>query len=150
ELAEEGAYLLYPPELREQLASSLSAESFAWGQRIDAMLGSFHWPAEYRQTFQSAVQHIAGHAEEYRPLFALEERLAALADVSEDAPEVEQLAEEYIDSPELTTLSAHLARLASWEQIPLSSTFIDLMGVMASPAQRRFFELLGQKMKRQS
>lgn len=145
ELAEEDAYLFASPALKAQLASSLSAESLAWGQRLDAMLGSFHWPAEYRQTFQAAVQHIVGQPDQYRHLLALEERFAALANLAEDAPEVAQLAEDYASSPELSLLCAQLAQCGNWEQGPLSSTLMELTATGISPAQQRFFELLAQK-----
>ena len=145
EPVEDGAYFFSSPTLKAQLASSFSAESLAWGQSIDAMLGSFHRPAESRQTFQSAVQHIVGQTDHYRHLFALEERFAALADFPEDASEVAQLVEDYASSPELPVLCAQLAQLGNWEQGPLSSTLIELMTTMISPAQKRFFELLAQK-----
>ncbi len=145
ELANEDAHFFASPALKAQLAASLSAESLAWGERVDAMLGSFHWPTEYRQTFQAVVQHIASQPERYPHLFALEERLAALAEVPEDAPEVAQLAEDYTNSPELPMLLAQLAQMGNWEQGPLSSTLMDLTAIAVSPAQKRFFELLAQK-----
>ncbi len=145
EPVEAGTYFFSSPAIEAQLASSLSAESLIWGQSIDAMLGSFHWPAEYRQIFQAVVQHIAGQTDHYHHLLALEERFAALADFPEDAPEVAQLAEDYASSPDLPMLRAQLAQLRNWEQGPLSSMLIELTTTMISPAQKRFFELLAQK-----
>lgn len=148
EPTDESAYLFYPPELKAQLAphlAHLSAESLAWGQRLDAMLGSFNWPTEYRQGFQASLQHVADHAEQYHQLFALEERFAALAQLSADAPEVEQLAEEYIQSQELSLLYQQLAQSGIGEESPFSSALGGLLSSMVSPAQQRFFELLTQK-----
>ncbi|HEU5382376.1 MAG TPA: MerR family transcriptional regulator [Ktedonobacteraceae bacterium] len=54
----EGAYFFYAPGFKEQLApylTQMSAESWAWAERVDAMLGSFNWPAEYRQSFQRSL-----------------------------------------------------------------------------------------------
>lgn len=142
---EEGAFFFSHAALKAQLAPHLSAEAFEWGQRIDALLGSFHWPPEYRQLFQSAVQQIADQAEHYRHLFALEERFAALAHLPEDDPEIAQLAENYASSPELPFLQQQLAQLGNWEQGALSSALVELVSTAISPAQKRFFELLVQK-----
>lgn len=142
---EEGAFFFSPAAFKAQLAPYLSAEALEWGQRIDALLGSFHWPPEYRQTFQSAVQQITDQAEHYRHLFALEERFAALAYLPENDPEIAQLAEDYASSPELPFLQQQLAQAGNWEQGALSSALVELASTAISPAQKRFFELLGQK-----
>ena len=148
EPAAESSYLFYPPALKTQLTSLFaeqSSEALAWGERVDALLGSFHWPTEYRQTFQSAVQHLADQSEQYRHLFALEERIAGLAHVSADAPEVAQLAEEYASSPELPRLFEQLTQVGGWEQGPHATMLVELLSAAVSPAQRRFLELLAQK-----
>jgi DNA-binding transcriptional MerR regulator len=139
------AHFLLSPSLKMQPAShlaGLSAESLDWGHRIDALLGSFHWPAEYRQNFQAAIQHIADQAMRYRHLFSLEERFASLAHLQADDPEVARLAEDSAGSPELPFLREQLARFRDWEKGPLSATFMELLSTAISPAQRRFFELL--------
>lgn len=148
EPADEDTYLFYPPALKEQLAPHLahmSDEWLEWGQRLDAMLGSFNWPAEFRQAAQAPLQHIAEHIEQYRQLFVLEERFAALAQLSADDPEVEQLAEEYVQSEELAQLFQYITQSGMGEESPLFSALGGLMSNMVAPAQQRFFELLGQK-----
>lgn len=148
DLPDKDAYLWLSPELRTQLAPQLevlSAEYLEWGQRIDAMLGAFNWPAEFRQAVQTPLQHVADHAEQYGQLFVLEERFAALAQLSEDDPEVEQLADAYVQSQELAQLYQHLKQTGMGEESPFSSALGGLMSNIASPAQQRFFELLSQK-----
>lgn len=148
EPAGEGTYLFYSPALKEQLTPHLahmSAEWLEWGQRLDAMLGSFNWPAEFRQAAQAPLQHIAEHIEQYRQLFILEERFAALAQLAVDDPEIEQLAEEYIHSQDLAQLFLHLAKSGMDEKSPLFSALGGLLSSIVAPAQQRFFELLGQK-----
>lgn len=148
ELEDREAYLFYSPELKERLLpdlAHLSAESLEWGQRIDAMLGSFNWPDEYRQSFQRSLQYVADHADHYRQLFALEERLARLANLPEDDPEVEQLAEDYARSEELLLLFRQLEQSGLGEENQFSATLAGLMANVASPALRRFFELLTRK-----
>ncbi|HZO72542.1 MAG TPA: MerR family transcriptional regulator [Ktedonobacteraceae bacterium] len=147
-ITNEGAYLIYSPDIITQLAphlAHLSTESLKWGQQIDAVLGTFNWPAEYRQGFQRSLQHIVDHAEQYRQLFALEARFAALAHLPADAPEVEQLAQEYIQSQELALFFQQLVQTGLGEHSPFSSVLGDLVSSMVAPAQQRFFELLYQK-----
>lgn len=142
---EEGAFFLSDAAVKAQFAASLSVEALEWGQRVDALLGSFHWPVEFRQVFQSAMRQIAGQPGQYRHLLELEERFAALAHVPEDDPEVAQLARDYASSPELPLLWQQLAQVGSVEQGAFSSTFVELMSTAISPAQKRFFELLAQQ-----
>lgn len=149
---DKNAYLFYAPGIKEQLApylTQLSAESWAWAERIDAMLGSFNWPAEYRQSFQHSLQHVAEHADEYRQLFELEARLVALANVPADAPEVEQLAKDYAQSQDLAHLYQQLAHTGSREENQFFTALLGLMNDMVSPAQQRFFELLARRVAQQ-
>ncbi|GCE14893.1 helix-turn-helix domain-containing protein [Tengunoibacter tsumagoiensis] len=148
EPADKDAYLLLSPELKAQLApqfESMSTEYLAWGQRMDAMLGAFHWPDTTRTYLQAQMQYVADHAEEYRTLFALEERFAALASLAEDDPDVERLADEYVQSQEMALLYQQLANFDMGEEKPFSSALGGLMSSIASPAQQRFFALLSQK-----
>ncbi len=50
-------------------------------------------PESYRERVKDVVQYIAEQPEQYKQLFALEERFAALVDEPEDSPEVVRLAE---------------------------------------------------------
>ncbi|HEY0753860.1 MAG TPA: MerR family transcriptional regulator [Ktedonobacteraceae bacterium] len=148
EPVEEGTHFLYSPAIKAQLTSLFAEQSsaaLAWGESIDALLGSFHWPAEYRQTFQEAIQHIANQAEQFHHLFDLEMRIAGLANLPADASEVAQLAEEYLSSPDLPRLFAQLAQGGSLAPNPYVSMLVELLATAVSPAQRRFFELLAQK-----
>lgn len=148
EPADKDAYLFLSPELKAKLAPQLerlSTEYLAWGQRIDALLGTFHWPDAIRQYLQIQMQYIANHADEYRHLFVLEERFAALARLAADDPEVERLVDEYVQSQDLVLLHQQFANFGMGEEKPFSSALGGLMFSIASPAQRRFFALLSQK-----
>jgi len=148
EMEDRETYLFYSPEMKERLLphlAHLGAESLEWGQRIDAMLGSFHWPDEYRQGFERSLRHVADHADRYRQLFALEERLARLAHLPEDDPEVEQLAEDYVQSEEIALLFRQLEQAGLGEENQFSAALAGLLTQVASPALRRFFEILASK-----
>ncbi len=135
--------------VRDQLGAylaNISEESWKWSEKIDALLGTFHWPESYRETVKDVVQHIAEQPEHYKQLFALEERFAALAHEPEDSPEVERLAEDYARSSELSQLQATFSTMASLGSSQLENAMIDLAETMVSPAQRRFLEELSRKL----
>jgi DNA-binding transcriptional MerR regulator len=140
---------LYVDLVREQLGtylSNISEESWEWSEKIDAMLGAFHWPEGYRETIRDAVQHIAAQPEQYKQLFALEERFAALANEPEDSPEAERLAEDYARCSELGLLQGLFSTNNPLGNRPLENAMLDLTTTMVSPAQRRFFEELTRKL----
>jgi DNA-binding transcriptional MerR regulator len=147
--ANETSPTLYVGLVRERLGaylSNISEESWKWTEKIDAMLGAFHWPESYRKTIEDAIEHIAAQPEQYKQLFALEERFAALANEPEDAAEVERLAEEYARCSELGLLESAFPATNSLGSRQLESALIDLTATMVSPAQRRFFEELARKL----
>ena len=54
--------------VRDQLGTyltNISEESWRWSEKIDALLGAFHWPDSYRETIKDVVQHIAEQPEQY-------------------------------------------------------------------------------------
>jgi DNA-binding transcriptional MerR regulator len=135
--------------VRDQLGAyltNISEESWKWSEKIDALLGTFHWPERYRETIKDVVQHIAEQPEHYKQLFALEERFAALAHEPEDSPEVERLAEDYARSGELGQLQSMFSTNNAMGSHQLENTLLDLATTLVSPAQRRFFEELSRKL----
>src|SRR2546430_6882088 len=135
--------------VRDQLGAylaNISEESWKWSEKIDALLGTFHWPESYRETVKDVVQHIAEQPEHYKQLFALEERFAALAHEPEDSPEVERLAEDYARSGELGQLQSMFSTNNAMGSHQLENTLMDLATTLVSPAQRRFFEELSRKL----
>jgi DNA-binding transcriptional MerR regulator len=137
--------LLYLDLVKDQLGAyltNISEESWKWTERIDALLGAFHWPESYREAIKEVVQQIAAQPEQYRQLFALEERFAALANEPEDSPEVERLAEEYARWGELGLLQSTFPTTSHLGSRQLENALVDLTATMLPPAQRRFFEVL--------
>ena len=58
--ANETSPTLYVGLVRERLGaylSNISEESWKWTEKIDAMLGAFHWPESYRKTIEDAIEH---------------------------------------------------------------------------------------------
>src|SRR6266567_1161672 len=135
--------------VRDQLGAylaNISEESWKWSEKVDALLGAFHWPDSYRETIKDVVQHISEQPEQYKQLFALEERFAALANEPEDSPEVERLAEDYARSGELGQLQVMFSTNNAMGSSQLENVFLDLTTTLVSPAQRRFFEEVSRKL----
>ncbi len=149
QLLDEKPPTLYLGLVREQLGAyllNISEESWEWIEKIDAMLGAFHWPESYRERIRDVVQYIAAQPEQYKQVFALEERYAALANEPEDSPEVERLAEDYARCSELGLLQGLFSTNNPLGNRALENAMIDLAETMVSPAQRRFLEELSRKL----
>src|SRR5438552_1681351 len=148
-LPDEASSSLLLDVVRNQLGAyltNISEESWKWSEKVDALLGAFHWPDSYRETIKDVVQHISEQPEQYKQLFALEERFAALANEPEDSPEVERLAEDYARSGELGQLQAMFSTNTALGSRQLENVFMDLTTTLVSPAQRRFFEEVSRKL----
>ncbi len=148
-LPEEASSSLLLDLVRDQLGvylANISEESWKWSEKVDALLGAFHWPESYRERIKDVVRHIAEQPEQYKQLFALEERFAALAHEDEDSLEVERLAEDYARSGELGQLQAMFSTNNLLGSSQLENMFMDLTTTLVSPAQRRFFEEVSRRL----
>ena len=149
QLPGEGPSSMYLQIIRDRLGTyltNISEESWKWSEKIDALLGTFHWPESYQETLKNVVQHIAEQPEQYQQLLALEERFAALALEPEDSPEVERLAGDYARSGELGQLQAMFGTNTALGSHQLENTMMDLATTLISPAQRRFVEEVSRKL----
>ena len=148
-LPDEAPSALLLDVVKDQLGAyltNISEESWKWSEKIDALLGAFHWPESYRETIKDVVQHIAEQPEQYKHLLALEERFANLANEPEDSPEVERLAEDYARSGELGQLQSMFGTNTALGSRQLENTMMDMASTIISPAQRRFFEEVSRKL----
>jgi len=125
--------------LKEASPSLIEQERKMW-----ATLEAFEWPEEYANLQESLVRYYAQNQEEYRAALALEERLVLLADLPEYSPEVEALVDDYARYVETSPLAEELRREP--EPAALGGVFLELMTAGMSPAQRRFFGLLGERL----
>lgn len=109
---------------------------------IYAVLGSFHWSEDYQEKLQQvmlqAMLYLTGHAQEYRELLALGERLAAIASLPEDAPEVIQLVHDFMQY--FQTFSFLIERFGQIS-CPINKTFSNVASEMVTalftPSQMR-------------
>lgn len=133
---------------RERLGEhleELSAEVWEQEEKLWATLDAYDWPEGYRETWETVARHYAEHPEQLRRMVALSERISDLADVPEDAPEVEQLAEDLFRSVGDDLFPEAFPETPPWTEGPLGKVFSELLATNFSPAQRRLFELVEER-----
>jgi DNA-binding transcriptional MerR regulator len=131
----------------EQLAGA-SEELLKLDETIFSQLDAFNWPASYNEDLQLMVQYFAEHPALFQQMLGLSERLAALASLPEDAPEVDQLIEDMLTSDEmqaLLTTQSEVSTLIPQMAYPFSDVLSELTNETLSPAQRRFLEAMNRK-----
>ena len=132
-------------ELLGEHLSGVSASALEQEKKLWSVLDAFEWPEGYEQENEELFRYYAEHPEEYRELVAVGERLAALADVPEEDPEVERVAEELWSYFEKNPPPENLERSAWASQDPIGETLVGLTMSVFSPAQRRVMTLLVER-----
>jgi hypothetical protein len=117
--------------------SALDQERTLW-----ATLDAFEWPEGFDEGHERLFRYYAEHPEEYRKMLAVGERLAALADASEDDPEVERVAEELLRYFTENPVPEELAEQSPFREGPIENALSGVMMSGFAPAQRRVFELV--------
>ncbi|SRR6266567_1954779 len=113
--------------------------------KIYAILDSFHWSEDHQEQMQQVMQQIAlyltEHAQEYRELLALGERLAAIAPLPENAPEVTQLATDFM---QYFQSFSFLIERAGQISFPINKAFSNVASEMVAslftPSQMRVLQ----------
>jgi DNA-binding transcriptional MerR regulator len=120
--------------------------------KLYALLENFHWTGNQQNVLKEmapyVVEHFTQHPEEYQALLTLSERLMALALLSDDAPEVEQLAEDFIQYFVRYPFLHGVQKQVPHEglQSPFSDIFSELLTPIFSPAQRKVLEALAHRL----
>lgn len=139
-------------ELLEAQNITISPELMAQEMQMYGHLESLHWGDGHEEAVKelsTQLLHYADeHAEEYRQLLALGERLVAVASFPPDAPEVEQLAQDFKAYFATHTLFFDMSKQISKDfptmPDPFNAIFSELMMSGYTPAQQRVFEGLMQ------
>ncbi len=133
--------------LGEQLAA-LPQEALELEMRLWANFDDYQWPVELREQMLHMTHYFTLHPQLYEQLIAFSAQLMALADLPEDAPEVERLVELCMRNNTLPTLMKEITTLSKdflQMESPFSDVLDDLMSMHFSPAQKRFFAELSQR-----
>lgn len=130
-------------ELLGDLTSSISPILWKQEEQMDGLLDAFRWPAEYQDKLELLLHYLVAHPEVYQQWIVWGERIAALATLPEDAPEVAQLLADCASDAEFAELQRQILALSA--QVPqledqFTHVLADLLSTVFSPAQRRFFE----------
>lgn len=139
--AEVDAEIVQMDLLGEHLAA-VDEKALEQERKFWSMLDAFEWPAGYDKDNEKMFRYYAEHPEEYRELVAIGERLAALADLPEDDPKVEEVAEGLVAHFERYPTPEDL-ETSSWAaEGPFGQAMLDVTVSTMSPAQRRVMALL--------
>ena len=122
--------------------SALAPDVLEQEKKVWATLDAFRWPREYEEFQEALVRYLADRPEELGKLLTLEERLAALSGLPEDASEVGRLAEDYAAHFGEHPFPQELPNRAAWGSGPLEAAFLGVALNAVSPAQKRCMELL--------
>ncbi len=117
-------------------------ELFEQQRKVHSILDDFRWGEDYRETFRALAEFFRTHPKQYQTSLGYGIRLARLAQLPEDDPEVEALAREsaeFIKSiPELKEILCKRQEIRNH----LSNLYNDMMATVISPAQVKHGQLL--------
>src|SRR5216683_2751437 len=142
--------------VQEHLAQHLSHINPAlWEQEAQAyaLLDGFKWsrdqPGVMMDLAQHFVQHITEHPEEYQQLLALGERLVALTSLPEDAPEVQQLIEDFLHYFEKYPFLPDIREKFTQLENPFAQLLEELMMPLYSPGQIKVLNELARRISKE-
>ncbi|HEX9063018.1 MAG TPA: MerR family transcriptional regulator [Clostridia bacterium] len=119
-------------------------ELFESQRKIFGILDDYKWCENYQGNFRALAEYFKEHPQQYQISLNFGKRLAKLAELSEDDPEVEILAwesAEFIKSiPELRELLYEQTGLTK----PLESLYNEMITTVLSPAQMKHKKLIQQ------
>ncbi len=122
--------------------SGISPELWEQERKVWATLDAFEWPDGYREMQELITFYYADRPDEYREMLDISERLAALAEVPEDSPEVGRLAEDFARHLEQTPFTRDPLEGSSMASGPFGEVFSEVLFTNLSPAQKRATELV--------
>lgn len=129
----------------EHLGEHLSEISHGlWEQerRMWSNLDAFEWPEGYREMQELITLYYADRPDEFREMILLEERLVTLAELPEDVPEVEKVAEDLARHLEQTPFPDDPLEGSPLVSGPMGEVFSGILLDNFSPAQKRVIELV--------
>src|SRR6266567_481775 len=142
--------------VQEHLAQHLSHITPAlWEQEAQAyvLLDGFKWSRDQPGVMKDLAQHLVGyiteHPEEYQQLLTLGERLVALTSLPEDAPEVQQLVEDFVHYFEKYAFLPDLRKRVPQLENPFPQLLEELMMPLFSPGQIKVLNELARKISKE-
>ncbi len=124
-------------ELPREHLSRVDESALEQDKKLWSVLDAFEWPDGYKEKNEDLLRYYAEHPEEYGEIIAVGERLAALARVPEEDPEVERVAQELWSHFEKYPPPEDLMGSPWSSQDPIEHTLAELTLSVFSPAQGR-------------
>ena len=116
-------------------------------RNIYGLLDDFSWGLEYQEPFRRVAEYFQAHPQEYQRMLACNERFAALANLPEDAEEVEALAQDCVDLlKEIPVLETCCEREKGWN--PFEPLLNEMFNNLLTTAQAQFAKLCQLYMER--
>lgn len=112
-------------------------------RRIAGVLDDYEWGLDHQQLYREVAEYLQSHPEHFQLLAECNERVAAIMDLPEDAPEIEQLAGDTV---------AILAGIPIFEELfrknpapnPFEPLINEMLNGLMTPAQARYCRLCQQ------
>ena len=126
-----------------------------WEQEAQAyaLLDGFKWSRDQPGVMMDLAQHLVGyiteHPEEYQQLLTLGERLVALTSLPEDAPEVQQLVEDFVHYFEKYPFLPDLRKRVPQLENPFPQLLEELMMPLYSPGQIKVLNELARRISKE-
>lgn len=130
--------------------SEISAGLWEQERKSWATLDAFEWPEGYAEMQEFIIHYYAESPGEYREMLGISERLNAIADLPEDSPEVERLAEDLAQHLKHTPFPDGPVENSARVSGPLGTAFSEVLFANYSPTQRRVMELVQNKFEDRS
>lgn len=131
------------PEQIEKYAQTCP-QLFEQQRKIYSILDDFHWGDDYQENLGALAEFFKAHPQEYQSTLEYGARLARVAQLSENDPEVVSLARESAQFIKSRPQLAEVLSKQSGIKNPLASLYNDMVGNVLSPSQLKFGQLLRQ------
>jgi DNA-binding transcriptional MerR regulator len=125
-------------------------EIFDQHRKVFGILDDFQWGEDYRETFRALAEYFDGHPQLYQVALDYGKRLARLAHLPEDDPEIEMLARDSTELIKNTPLLESILCNQSGPKKPFESLYNNMVAGVLSPAQMKYKQLFEQYLNLQS
>ncbi|GCE05122.1 MerR family transcriptional regulator [Dictyobacter aurantiacus] len=147
------ASVAWVKEVLGERVTQISPRAVQLEAKIWSAIQNFQWPEAFSERVQEAVSQLATHDDLLEYLLPFYDRVVALEALAEDAPEVQQLAEECLRNTAFRELIQHLTLLSQQSpmlEAPFADVFGDMVNATLAPAQRHFFALLAPSINQET
>jgi len=119
-------------------------EIFDQHQKLYGILDDFQWGEDYRETFRALAEYFKAHPEQHQISLNYGVRLARVAQLPEDDPEIEFLARESAEFIKSIPLLKEILCKQTGPKKPLENLYNEMVAVVLPSAQIKFNQLFQQ------